>query len=207
MFKASSILVLGMAAALAAPAAAVVSGGALTGGSAFSNGGVFQVVANPSGLTVGGDNFGNNNVRAFNEVQDFVLAGNLAVNTGGPILAGTTIRSHYVNFDPAQQRGAIGTITFNGPILGIIWERRQLIDSHFLGAAGVNYVNPTLVGFEDNDFATFSGNTVSYDLNASSPGDSFRVITGVPEPESWAMLIAGFGLVGWAARRRRAVAA
>jgi hypothetical protein len=30
---------------------------------------------------------------------------------------------------------------------------------------------------------------------------------GVPEPASWAMLIAGFGLVGAAARRRRAVAA
>ncbi|WP_310476620.1 PEPxxWA-CTERM sorting domain-containing protein [Sandarakinorhabdus sp.] len=30
---------------------------------------------------------------------------------------------------------------------------------------------------------------------------------GVPEPSSWAMLIAGFGLVGAAARRRRAVTA
>lgn len=33
------------------------------------------------------------------------------------------------------------------------------------------------------------------------------VIDPVPEPQSWAMLIAGFGLVGAAARRRRAVAA
>jgi hypothetical protein len=30
---------------------------------------------------------------------------------------------------------------------------------------------------------------------------------GIPEPGTWAMLIAGFGLVGAAARRRRAVAA
>jgi hypothetical protein len=29
----------------------------------------------------------------------------------------------------------------------------------------------------------------------------------VPEPASWAMLIAGFGLVGAAARRRRTVVA
>jgi hypothetical protein len=33
------------------------------------------------------------------------------------------------------------------------------------------------------------------------------VFAAVPEPSSWAMLIAGFGLVGAAARRRRAVAA
>lgn len=33
------------------------------------------------------------------------------------------------------------------------------------------------------------------------------VVTGVPEPASWAMLIVGFGLTGAAMRRRRAVAA
>ena len=33
------------------------------------------------------------------------------------------------------------------------------------------------------------------------------VVTGVPEPAGWAMLIAGFGLTGAAMRRRRAVAA
>ena len=33
------------------------------------------------------------------------------------------------------------------------------------------------------------------------------VVTGVPEPTSWAMLIAGFGLVGAVARRRSAAAA
>lgn len=31
----------------------------------------------------------------------------------------------------------------------------------------------------------------------------FQIAAGVPEPASWAMLIAGFGLVGAAARRRR----
>jgi hypothetical protein len=36
--------------------------------------------------------------------------------------------------------------------------------------------------------------------------DTFAITTGgVPEPASWAMLIAGFGLVGAALRRRRAV--
>ncbi len=39
-----------------------------------------------------------------------------------------------------------------------------------------------------------------YDLTSVS-------VTGVPEPANWAMLIAGFGLVGALMRRRRAVAA
>lgn len=37
--------------------------------------------------------------------------------------------------------------------------------------------------------------------------DNVKVMAGVPEPTSWAMLIAGFGLIGAAARRRRGLAA
>ncbi|MFQ3596461.1 MAG: PEPxxWA-CTERM sorting domain-containing protein, partial [Sphingomonadaceae bacterium] len=33
-------------------------------------------------------------------------------------------------------------------------------------------------------------------------GESPNVAGAVPEPGTWALLIAGFGLVGWAARRR-----
>ena len=36
---------------------------------------------------------------------------------------------------------------------------------------------------------------------------AYNNIGGVPEPTSWAMLITGFGVVGAAARRRRAVVA
>jgi hypothetical protein len=65
----------------------------------------------------------------------------------------------------------------------------------------------------------FQTGTFSFSVN---PGDSFGfyvqstdgalgrgvlTIGAVPEPESWAMLIAGFGLVGGMARRRRAIVA
>jgi hypothetical protein len=59
---------------------------------------------------------------------------------------------------------------------------------------------------------SFDADTVSVNLQGLQV-DGLIVIningaTGaVPEPQSWAMLIAGFGLVGAAARRRRAVAA
>ena len=40
-----------------------------------------------------------------------------------------------------------------------------------------------------------------------APGTYTLVISGVPEPASWALLIGGFGMVGVVARRRRAVVA
>jgi probable HAF family extracellular repeat protein len=33
--------------------------------------------------------------------------------------------------------------------------------------------------------------------------DRFRAVTGIPEPETYAMLLAGLGLLGWQARRRK----
>jgi hypothetical protein len=51
--------------------------------------------------------------------------------------------------------------------------------------------------FTHNAEATF-GNITSYQISD---------VAAVPEPASWAMLIAGFGLVGATSRRRRAVAA
>ena len=60
------------------------------------------------------------------------------------------------------------------------------------------------------DLAAFDaiGWDIRYDvLNKSSLSFSTRYIAAIPEPANWAMLIAGFGLVGAMARRRRAVAA
>jgi hypothetical protein len=37
-------------------------------------------------------------------------------------------------------------------------------------------------------------------------GEGVIVTPGVPEPATWAMLIAGFGMVGFTARRRRSMA-
>ncbi len=209
-------LAIAVAVLAATPAVAAVTSGNLTGGTALSNGGTFVIIANPSGLTVGNDNFQNNDVRAFNEAQNFTLLSALNTNLGGTVAAGTKINSHYLNFDPGPSRTVTGTATFDTAILAVIWTRTNLIDSHFLGAPGVTYLNPTAVGFETaQDSTSFMGNTLTFTLKASSPGDSWRVITeaavgggnAVPEPSSWAMLLAGFGLIGHLARRRRAVAA
>lgn len=76
----------------------------------------------------------------------------------------------------------------------------------FLDTGGNAVIGSTLNFFND-DFATGQGEASSgfvdyiqiYDTALTDTG----IIAGVPEPTSWMMLIAGFGLVGAAARRRR----
>jgi len=47
---------------------------------------------------------------------------------------------------------------------------------------------------------------VSIDTFANNPGAAPPPSGGVPEPASWALMIAGFGLAGAALRRRSALA-
>lgn len=75
----------------------------------------------------------------------------------------------------------------------------------FLDGTGLRFF--TAAG---NDIRFFFQDTVSqYRVNTFSPGASAYVtatsaaVAGVPEPASWAMMIAGFGLLGAAARQRR----
>ncbi len=76
-----------------------------------------------------------------------------------------------------------------------------------LGAFDLAYPSEVL-SFYGPDFG--STGTVAlgdYHLTNIAGGTTELSITAVPEPGEWALLIAGFGLVGTAARRRRMVAA
>ena len=197
-----------LAFALAAQAGATVVSGAITGGTA--NPGAFTILTPP--FAVGNNNQATNNALfAYNEKQNVLLGANLTLDLGGTILAGTRIASHGVVFDPIASRTVIGSVTFDRPILGIIWLDAKLAATDaLLSLPLITNNNPGNRGLEarDRPGTTFAGNTLFInDWAASAPGDNIRVITAaVPEPATWAMLIAGFGMVGFAARRRARVA-
>ncbi|WP_428386888.1 hypothetical protein [Mucisphaera sp.] len=158
-------------------------------------------------------NVGNNNQNtndtlfAFDEKQKQVLTSGLTLDlpaaTSPTVLpAGTIISSHYVFVDPSGSRNnVVGTVTFDNPILGIIFEDINLDASNFLGAIGTTYASPSLLGLEGGDLVAISGtNTVSIDFTAGSPGDYIRVITeDIPEPATASLL--ALGLLSMSRRR------
>lgn len=56
---------------------------------------------------------------------------------------------------------------------------------------------PTLLAFGPTAFYDYDVPTISYSVSA--------IAAAVPEPAAWAMLLAGFGMIGMAARRRTSV--
>jgi hypothetical protein len=192
---------------MASPALAGVTGG-LTGGTAFINGGTVQIIAPPA--AVGEDNFNDDTVRVFAERQRLLLTSPLSIDVvAGTIAAGTVVSSYTINFDPANRGSAQGSVTFNGPILGLIITQANWINSNsVLGAPGTTYFSPAEVGLELGDIVSFAGNSVGFSFEDSSPGDSIRVITAavVPEPASWMMMLIGFGMISAALRRKQRAA-
>ncbi|MCS6986151.1 MAG: PEPxxWA-CTERM sorting domain-containing protein [Sphingomonadaceae bacterium] len=207
-----------LAAVMTPPASATIVSGTLTGGSAQASGGTFQIIAPPA--TVAANAIEGFDYLGWNEKQNVVLTANVAVDflwaTGSPgvVAAGTRVSSHGLLFDPPNkgEKTAIGWVKFNQPIVGVIFRDKPLVDSDFLGSTPptvyTSYANrglevhPFHPGGRDKIFK-IDAFTLGFDQVALSPGDNMRVLTVVPEPTTWAMMIAGFGLVGLAARARR----
>jgi hypothetical protein len=206
---------------VAAPASAVIVLGTLTGGNYFDEGGNFVVTNAAATPVVGTNEINKINVYGLNERQGIALTTDTrfwhtgTLSLGGDFVdigVGRKVASHLIFIDPAEVPDpaiASGTVTFSGKILGYRWSRIELDGTTtLLGAKNITYGD--LMQLElANDEISFSGNTLNYSLlSKADSGDFLRVITEVPEPASWVMLIAGFSFVGLAARRRqRTVAA
>ena len=156
---------------------------------------------------------GNNNQNVSGKIQYFAektmvgsasLAALVLSTLSVTISNNQAVASDFFVFDPRIAGALSGAATFSGKVLGVINTRTGLIATGpTFGLSSVTYNNPTLVGLESIDSTSFSGNQVNFNLIASRPGDSFRVLTAVPEPSTWMMMLFGFGVAGFAMRRRR----
>jgi hypothetical protein len=133
----------------------------------------------------------------------FTLTGDLDASWTGP--ASPTV----INFAP----GFFDDAAVNE--IGFFFLRSYSTGS--LGGIAVSTVRPGLFNFVSTGPQIFTGPTSNPTyrtgvfaltrFDANRPGNGTLTISAIPEPASWALMIAGFGLVGSALRRRKAVAA
>lgn len=164
--------------------------------------------------TAGGDAFNDNFLHLWVESKNFTLSSALMADWvpmmgSNPIPAGTRIASVGIQFDPLREHVMDAEVTFSRKILGVVWSRKNLVASDYLLPTTI-FLSPVHRGLELSDIAgtTISSNGLSFIWTSARPGDNIRVIlSAIPEPTTWAMLIGGFGMVGFAARRQRNVMA
>jgi len=132
-------------------------------------------------------------------------AGKVFAGTGAPDATGFGLL-HYTFTDKVTKgAGAMLNSYDGGPILMIAYGAdTTILEAHVVSAS-------TPGGF--NDGAFFGIVRPGADIRAIAFGgtgvvmDDLVFTTPVPEPETWAMMVAGLGLVGWVAARRRRIGA
>ncbi len=139
-----------------------------------------------------------------------VLNSGIVSGAAMPFVSGQWIASDLINFNPIASPGTVvASLTFGGKVLGVIRTAAGLVNTYvtnpLFAVSGVSYnFSNGGSGLETpRDVVTFAGNTVNFDFRSTSNNDNFAVITAVPEPSTWMMLLFGFGLAGYALRRRR----
>ncbi len=124
--------------------------------------------------------------------------------------------THTINFSKAVRDPYIAIISLGQGSIQTNWSFDApftLVDQGqgFWGNGVFTIVGNTISAGEAHGVIQFKGNFTSLTLVTNNvenwSGLTIGTSGAVPEPASWAMLIAGFGLVGAAARRRRPVAA
>jgi len=127
---------------------------------------------------------------------------------GSGVFEGQQVDSWFVFYDPKAYSTVTGTIDFGADIVALTGARDDLIATQGFAKPGVTYDYGNIAtGLEPYDIAhtTFEGSTLSLYWHAVNPGDHLRVFTtAVPEPETYALMLAGLVAVGAIARRRKA---
>lgn len=146
---------------------------------------------NASGQIVGWANYNTSNAR-----RAFLYSGGIS---GTWTNLGATVGSHTGTLSEAYG------INDSGQIVGkVLWSGGQ---TGFLYSGGVmtdlnDLIDPR-EGWQIKEAQDInnSGQIAAWGFRAGSTDTYALLLTPVPEPETWAMLLAGLGLVGWVARR------
>lgn len=74
------------------------------------------------------------------------------------------------------------------------------------GAVAISFSPPEFLDVEIGNVLGTTAGALDWriDNTGFNPGDRFSITVAIPEPGTYAMLLAGLGLVGWLARRRQA---
>ncbi|MBE2245594.1 MAG: PEP-CTERM sorting domain-containing protein [Burkholderiaceae bacterium] len=119
---------------------------------------------------------------------------------------GQAVNSWFLIWEPVRARVS-GSVTFDAPILYMFDDQAEMIATAGFGKPGVtyDYSHPNMgLDVVDKTATSFAGPTLTLAWNGSDPGDHVRILTAVPEPQTYALMLAGLGLTAWYARRRRA---
>lgn len=204
-----------------------------TNGSLSSAGVAAAIIAAPADARQFGAT--NQAIQAFDEVQNYLLAADLAVD-GGVIAAGTRVSSHLIFLNTADgathpishgvgANSAAASFSFDGNILGVMsaTDGSQFFASDsILGLATTLY--PSSVrnnrgmegdptdGLTNDDWYSVLANTITLGMHVTTPGDWVRVVTQsvvsqVPVPAALTMLLSALTGLGFIAHRRRRLAA
>lgn len=128
------------------------------------------------------------------------------VQEGTGTWMGQAVQSWLVFWDPRSASQLKGSISFDQQILFVHDDQNELLATAAFGKAGLTYdYSNKLVGLEAADKAqtSWADSTLTLKWNAGNPGDHIRIMTAVPEPQTYAMLAAGLLALGFVARRRR----
>jgi hypothetical protein len=121
------------------------------------------------------------------------------------------IHTHGPNINAFAAPVLIGMLTFNNPATFNVQFTSSLSNFLTIHSPGGEQIGYFLDNAMNGSAATTSVLHIGYDNQIVAPDDDNHddliirlTATPVPEPAAWALMIAGFGLAGAAARRRRA---
>jgi hypothetical protein len=139
---------------------------------------------------------------SFISTQAFTTSFGVHYGVGTNLLSGTfskavlagTLNGTTASFSDSS--GAGGAITYTSDVLDFDQTTARDLSLTFVS------MSPKLtVGATNHLFSAFKGSS-----NGEFSSDDAPMVVGVPEPASWTLALAGFGLIGFALRRRRAEA-